>query len=500
MKIPFLPSTRFHPDPSARRGVTMHVLLWVSGIVLGVAYLLMPWYVFLVSLLAVALFATGFIKPEYTFLLVVFIFIVEQTHYFINIASIYGAKLYPFAIPLLATAIGVMVKRASQAIPAAKTHVGKIMVAIALCEAISVIWTPLFYLGLALSVLLIVNLLLFFLPVNIIATEEMLRKVVKVWLFSAVIASGGVIVSQWVNYSQLYFITQNTGFQVAFGEHLTRPAGFAGSDHVGGFISMALFLALGSLVYEKKRMIKAFYALIMVFLFVGIVLTGSRGVIIGLVGAYMFFILMHSVFKYRFIRLMFSFTIIVIVLVLVTKPGIIDRMLIGFGYTGELYFTESKSSISSSADTSTSGSLSGMAYRELMWKRGLNAMMEEPLKFLFGLGNGGFLYYAHESPEVNSITFAFFYDLGVFGLILLFFFLFVVTAYLYRCFRYGEKDYSYYMLLASVSAMIAETGIHGLVDYDLTSFGSKFFWFPMGFVMAVSNMVKKENGLPWKKR
>lgn len=474
----------------------MYAMLWASGIALGLSYLLMPWYIFLAVFLVLGLFITGFIKPEYSFYLVIFVFIVEKVHLFIDIEHLYSAKIYPFALPLLATAAGVMAAKASHRIQFNKTPIGKILVVIALAEAVSVIWAPSFYIGLALSVLLIIDLLLFYMPVNLITNEETLRRVVGVWIVAAVIASAGVVISQWEDYTKTYYITRNIGVQVAFGEHKDRLAGIAGGDHVAGFISMAMFLTLGAIASEKRRMVNLGYAILVLFMLYAIILTTSRGVFIGVGAAYIFYIIMHNYFKGKIIRYTFLFIICTLFIVLLGKPGYIDRMLIGFGYSGELYFTEGKSSFSSSEESgSVSGSLSGMAYRELMWKRGLNAMTKEPLKYLFGLGNGGFLYYSLESPEVNSISFAFFYDLGVFGILLLVFLLYVVTAYLYRCFRHGKKGYSYYMFLASVSAMIAETGIHGLVDYDLTSFGSKFFWFPLGFVMAVSNILRKESGL-----
>ena len=71
--------------------------------------------------------------------------------------------------------------------------------------------------------------------------------------------------------------------------------------------------------------------------------------------------------------------------------------------------------------------------------------------------------------------------------------MYVIVRNIYHYLKNAERSYSYYMLIATTSAMIAETGIHGLIDYDLTSYGAKFFWFPLGFTMAVLNIVKSEN-------
>lgn len=140
--------------------------------------------------------------------------------------------------------------------------------------------------------------------------------------------------------------------------------------------------------------------------------------------------------------------------------------------------------------------MSGMEIRKIWWENGLHEMVKHPYKFLVGLGNGGFIYYSNgtntvTSPEVNSISFAFFYDMGVFGVLLLIILMYLIVKNIYFYLRNAKRDYYYYMLLGSVAALITESGVHGLVDYDITSYGSKYLWFPLGFTMAVVNIVKE---------
>jgi cell division protein FtsW (lipid II flippase) len=81
--------------------------------------------------------------------------------------------------------------------------------------------------------------------------------------------------------------------------------------------------------------------------------------------------------------------------------------------------------------------------------------------------------------------------MGVFGGVLFILLFFIIALSITRLLRTAEKNYVYYMLLGATSALIAETGIHGLIDFDLTSYGSKYFWFPLGFTMAVLNLAKR---------
>jgi hypothetical protein len=364
-------------------------------------------------------------------------------------------------------------------------------------ESVSLVWAPVFSIGVWLTIILLSNYLLFFITKNMIWDEAILKRAVGVWITAGVIAAIAITVSQWVTLEKTIYITQSSGFKLAFEEQVERPAGLAGVDHVAGFVSMALFMTLGTMAAAKKRMVKFAYLMLAVLMLASIVLTTSRGVIIGVGVAYVFFILMHSHFKGKFIRYLFLFTIVTMVLILVVKPGLIDRMLIGFGYTGDLMFSD-KAYTGTEANTSTGQGLSGLEIRIVWWKNAFYEMGRHPLKLLFGQGIGGFYFYSAggttvSSPEANGIIPAFLYDMGIFGGVLFILLFIIITISISRLLRTAEKNYVYFMLLGATSGLIAETGIHGLIDYDLTSYGSKYFWFPLGFVMAVMNVVKRSS-------
>jgi hypothetical protein len=301
-----------------------------------------------------------------------------------------------------------------------------------------------------------------------------------------------VILSQWIDVSTDIFFTDKVGLHLAFQTLWNRPSGLAGTDHAAGFTNMAIALTWGVLASEKNVKRKAFYIILMLYMIYAVILTKSRGALIGLFGAYVFFVYMHSYFREKIIRYSFLFLLLIIFIILLAQPGFIDRILIGFGYTGKLYFSEQDYYHGTEAMTEAGQGLSGLEVRIYWWKNALGEMWRNPFKLLLGLGVGSFPYYSKGSPEVNSISFAFFYDMGVFGVIIFTIFLYILITNLYHYLKKAEKGYLYNILLASLTAFIADPGIHGLVDYDLTFFGSKFFWFPLGFIMAVLKIVKEE--------
>ena len=470
-------------------------LLCMAGAVTGLGYVILPGYQFLIVLLLCVIFLTGALKPEYTFYLLLFIIVEEMVQFFVTYTPVYQVRIYPYTVPLVATAIGFLIVKIAKNIDLVRTPIDVPLLLVVFYESLSLLWAPVFNVGVWLTVLLLSNYLLFFITKNMIWDEVILKRAVGIWITAGVIAAIAIAASQWVTLEKTIYITQSSGFKMAFEEQVDRPAGLAGVDHVAGFVSLALFMTLGTMAAAKGRMVKFGYLVLSLVMLTAIILTTARGVIIGVGGAYIFFILMHSHFKGKFIRYLFLFIMVLIVVVLVVKPGFIDRMLIGFGYTGDLLFSD-KAYTGTEASTSTGEGLSGMEIRMIWWKNGFYEMVRHPLEFLFGQGIGGFYYYSAggttvSSPEANGIIPAFLYDMGIFGGVM-FLLLFIITATtIIRVFRTAEKNYVYYMLLGATAGLIAETGIHGLIDYDLTSYGSKYFWFPLGFTMAVLNLVKR---------
>ncbi len=468
----------------------VYPLLWSWGIIVALGYLFLPGSLYTIILIGLSALVIATVKPEYAYFLVILTLVEEMVHFFVTLEPVFEARYYPYKIFLVISGLGWMIGRITRKIDQrTSTPLDGILIAVVVYELISILWCPYFSLGAHLSLFLATNFLLFYLTTAFLREENVLRMAVHFWIAGGIITATGIILSQWFQATHDIYISDNMGFHLAFSQLGARPAGLAGVDHVAGFTNTAIAMTLGTIIYEKSKKLKTMYIFFLLYMLLGVVLTVSRGALIGLLGAYTFFILMHPFFKGKFIRYSFLFGVTIIILILIAKPGFIDRMLMGFGYTGKGLFSEKTGY--QMAEFETEG-IAGLDIRIYWWKLGLKEMIEEPFKLLFGLGIGGFIYYSKDSPEVNNVSFAFFYDMGMFGIILFIIFMYILVSNLYYYLKNGKKSYSYYILLASTTALIVDAGIHGLVDYDLTSYGSKYFWFPLGFVMAVLNIVKAE--------
>ena len=472
------------------------LILWIAGIVCGLAYLVLPGHIFLTLLAGGLIVVLGLAKPGITFCLMVLVFVEEMVQFFATFANFYEVRFYPYLIPLLATTAGLTVRVAFSHERIRRTPVDLTLIAIIAFQAVSMLWAPSPGVGALLVFSMMLNFLLFAVPVNILTGMDILRKVVATWIFAGIVAATAVILSQWIDVSSTVYLSKTTGLKFAFQEQVSRPAGLAGVDHVAGFISTAFFFALSSMVWETRGKVKVLYLLMMAYMIYAMILTLGRGPLIGLAVGYLFFILIHSHFKGKVLRTTFLFFVALATIVLIARPGYIDRMLIGFGYTGTLYFSEKETYHGTEATTESGQGLSGMEMRKIWWVNALREMKRHPLKMVFGLGVGGFLFYSQgsntvPSPEVNSIIFSFFYDMGVFGLVLLIFLAYVLVSNIHYCLKNSPRDRLYYILLGWTAAFIAEPCVHGLIDFDLTSYGAKFFWFPIGIMMALLNLVRR---------
>jgi hypothetical protein len=494
-----MPSTRGISAALSSGDLTSRVLLYSACVVLGLAYLAMPGYLFLILLLLAAVFALGAVRPEYSLYLMVLVLVEEMVHFFVTIPPLYEVRVYPYQLVMVATMAGLAFLYAASKERIRRTPVDVILWIVVTYEICSILWTPHFFIGLSLSMYLLTQLALFHVVTSMVLEETVLRRVVKTLVVAGVVSAASIILSNWIDVSTTVAVSEDTGFRMAFKEHEDRPAGLAGVDHAAGFTSIAAVFTMGSMVWEKRKKVKALYFLILLFMLYGIILTASRGVIIGFSGAYMFFILLHGKLNKRFVKYAFLFIALAALIVLLAKPGLVDRMLVGFGYTGELLFSDKKFT-GTEAKTELGQGLSGLEIRFIWWANALDEMLKNPLKLLFGLGIGGFtIYSAGEntvtSPEVNSVSFAFFYDMGLIGVIFFIILAYALVKHVSYWVRNARMTYCRHMFIAAVTAVVAESGIHGLVDYDLSSYGAKYFWFPLGLMLAAMNILKTENAL-----
>lgn len=484
---------KYFSSPTFRKTSGLAFVLGIAGFILGIVYLAMPSNYFLFALGTAILLAAIFIKPEYGYYLTVLLLPVDMTQLFMKVKGTYYLFLiFPYIfilIPLL-IAWGIF-RLAGRREKVASTPVSAILPIMVLYLLVTIIWSPLPNLGLLLGVSLLLNYGLFYLTTGIVKDRASLDKMMNVVLLLGIITSAGVILSQWVNYKETMRWTNYIGFTINFGEILNRPAGFGSVDNMGGILSFTGFIAIGRLLASKGSFKKFVYFILTIFMAIGMILTVSRGALVGYVAGIFLLFILHPSIKNKIIKYGIITLFILSSTILIAKPGYIDRILIGFGYTGQLYFTEGKTTTTENYDASKVG-LSGLDQRKVWWKNAFNEMLKHYYKLIVGLGIGGFIYYGG-TIATHSVPLSFFFDMGAIGAIFLLIFSASLCREFYHYIKYGNHHYTYYVFIAAVVAFFAEVGVHGLIDYDFYSYTARMFWFPLGYVCAVLNVVKAEN-------
>lgn len=212
------------------------LVLGLCGILLGFSYLLAPADIFTAALIACAIFIIAFIRPEYGFYLILFFLAEELVHYFIRIPPWYMVRIYPYEPILVVTAVSLILAKISTKETLKKTPITALLWIIVITEIISCIWAPNTTMAFWLALILLLNLTLYYITINIIVSDNILKTSIKVWIAAGIVAAGGVIASQWIDFTETTYLTANSGLTLAFQEVADRPSGFGGSNHIGAFI------------------------------------------------------------------------------------------------------------------------------------------------------------------------------------------------------------------------------------------------------------------------
>ena len=473
----------------------VRVALPVAGLALGVAYLVLSPLAFIILLGVVAVLVLNVLRPVYGFYLVFFFLMLEQVHVFTSVTSFWPMMFFPYQLLLLFTGAGWAIKAVASGHPRrAATPLDGLIVIITVYQLLTILWTPVAFGGVLYCAYLLTNVLLYYIITCILRDEAAFRRLFRLWLVVGVVIAAGVVVNQWIDVANYYYWNDDTGLKVAFSSIKGRYSGFAGADHASGFMSTSIFVAVSSILYEKRLRLKALYLGVCVFIFYGLILAGTRGSILGLAVGLCAYTLLHPYLRPRFIRFAVLGTLGVFTLILIIRPGLLDRILIGLGYTGELPFTGR--TFSGHEGITEGEGLSGFDIRFERWQRGFEGMARSPLTFIFGLGAGGFTYFSDGlgGPEVVNIWLSFFYDMGVIGVCLLLAILYLVFVNVRHCVNGGKWTYAKHVLLTMVGMLIAEVGVHGLVDFDLNCIGSKIPWLLLAVSMSAVSVVRGQMG------
>ncbi len=260
-----------------------------------------------------------------------------------------------------------------------------------------------------------------------------------------------------------------------------RIGGLCSANQSGGFLVFAAFVTLGLAGLYRRLARVLLWLLALVFL-TFVVVSGSRGAILAFCGAAGAFLVFHEPSRRRLLSRSTLLALALGLAILAGKPSFIDRMLVGFGYSGPLLFSEKKK-------TESSSNVSGSGARFRMWKQALSVMADRPELLVLGLGPGGFIWHTRE-PEVHSLWLAFFFDLGIVGGLAGLLGLAVLAASVVSALRRAPPGPARTLFIAVTVASLAEIGLHSLIDHDLTSPVSRFAWLYVAVLAAGLRVVR----------
>jgi hypothetical protein len=477
---------------SSRMDLRVILILWGAGIFIGFLYMICDWRVFAAGMLTLAALAVVFTKAEYGFYLMLLILpvgLTEFTYYLRGTRYMPAVFLYMFAIPLTAGALFVRgtIEKASPYL--FKTPIAGIVLLGAVYLCTTLLWAPNKPLALTMGVFLLLHVSLFFLIIHFIRDADSMRRTLNVLMIVGVIASTGVILSQWEEYENKFYMGSGILFKIFFGEKSDRPCGFGGPTDMAGFLSMMAFLAAGRFIASERIRYKLLHGVLASYMTIGMILTACRGALVGMTLGIVFLMFAHPFASNKVIKYSAITFILLFATILIAKPSYLDRILVGFGYSGTLYFS---SDVGHGSTYSSGSEVSGMDNRKKWWKAAFAAMREKPLTLIFGLGLGGFIFHTGAN-HTHSVPLSFFFDMGLVGVVILITGGIILARQFIFYMMRAKHTYSYYMFLAAVAVFVSELCLHGLIDYDFYSHSAKMFWFPLGYVMAALNIVRNEN-------
>lgn len=363
------------------------------------------------------------------------------------------------------------------------TPLAPFVAAILTLHLLAIAWAPQLEFALGQAATLVFDVLLFFALVVAVDTPQRLRAACWAMVVSAVFVCATMVLGAlygWVGSIHLATGVE-LNFELFSEERWGRIGGLCSANQAGGFLVFATFLALGlSRLY--RRLARVGLCLLALTFLTFVVVSGSRGAILGFLGASGLFMLLHAPTRKRLLSRTTLLALVLLLAILAGKPSFIDRMLVGFGYSGPLLFSEKKTSDSAS-------NVSGSGARFRMWKQALGVMADEPGLMVLGLGPGGFIWHTRE-PEVHSLWLAFFFDLGLAGGLVGLLGLAVLATSVESALRRAPPGTTRTLFVAVVVASLAEIGIHSLIDHDLTSPVSRFAWLYVALLAAALQVVR----------
>ncbi len=398
-------------------------------------------------------------------------------------------QFFPAMVLLPLVLLGFLAQRAAAGPPPpvarpSLTVLAPFVAVIFVLHVLGLAWAPHTRFALGHVATLAFDVTLFAAITAVVTDQRRLAGLLWTMMASAVAVCGFMLCGALYDWAGTIHLGRGTelNFELFSEERWGRIGGLCSANQAGGFLVLSLFLAVG-LAMRYRRFARVGLCLLALAFLTFVVVSGSRGAILGFLGASGAFMLLHSAIRRRILSRSVLLAVLLGVAILVGKPSFIDRMLVGFGYSGPLLFSEKKTSDSAA-------NVSGSVARFRMWRDALNVMADEPGLFILGLGPGGFIWHTRE-PEVHSLWLAFFFDLGLVGGMTGILGLAVLATSVAAAVKRAPPSPARTLFLAVAVGCLAEIGIHSLIDHDLTSPVSRFTWLYLSILAAALKIVQE---------
>ncbi|MBI5238711.1 MAG: O-antigen ligase family protein [Deltaproteobacteria bacterium] len=384
----------------------------------------------------------------------------------------------PFQLYLIFALILWMVGRASGVIEKRDgTALDWVLIVFLFWASVSLIWARNFTHSVFQLSVLYLNALAFFLFSAFIRSEDVLRRLVRLMVYSGVVFFITGILS-------ILAYKTSFGFQkVEIFPHINliyyfeaiekRACGFAIHNLAANWYNLTLAIAFALLLFPEKNYIRT-GALVMAIasMEIGLFLTKSRAGIFSQIPMITFLLIMTPPIRKRFLK---KFTIFFICFVL---------FFLIANYKNPLAFLKR---VAVSVSTTASSEVT-IGKRIGYWKDGIKAAIKAT-DGIGGMGIGGFKEYLAPVPHSHSVYISFFHDFGFVGVFILAGVVWVLLSGFYRNFKKLETPDTFPMkiLLGFYGGLVA-LSLHSLIEFH---YNSPHIWVFLGFGLAVLGIVTR---------
>jgi len=317
-------------------------------------------------------------------------------------------------------------------------------------------WAPYVEFGQVTLLIIIINFILYYYFVKIVADESMHKRLMVCWVCVGAITAILTMLSLY-NIPTKMFYSQRISDSIVFiynnmTKVLYRGHAYGHPNIASAILNMTTCVTIGLLLTEKTRWkVILLWGALTVIVF-GNFLTLSKAGLGSLIAMLVFLIIMSSRLRKRlFINLV--------------------MMIVGVSLVFLTSFVYYQNTISRNRpfrlftlSTPSSDEVTSLRHRIEMWEAGWAQMDRRKLIFL-GLGPGGFEKTTHY-PHSHNLYFSFFFDLGVAGIIFELIILVALVKYIWNFLRkyYAEQNsYLEIMSLSFIGGLLA-LAIHSTVD------------------------------------